>query len=266
MSARPLILAGRTLGSGSVLDQAIIAAELGYDEISLRVGPTADNQPFAPPGSELMRQVRGRLGDTGLYVLDAESVRLAPGSAADDFQSQIDGAAEVGAKYLITVSDDADEDRAADAMAALAEAAGASGVALALEFMAYVGVSSLLQANRILDRIGRADAVVLVDALHLARAGGGPADLAAIPPSRLRYVQICDGRAEPAMPLRDEARRDRLIPGDGALPLVELIRALPADAAVSVEVPSAALQARLGDRGLAAAALEATRRLVEAAG
>jgi sugar phosphate isomerase/epimerase len=80
---------------------------------------------------------------------------------------------------------------------------------------------------------------VLVDSLHLARSGGIPADLVGIAPRLLPYVQVADATADPVDPslagLREEALHGRLLPGQGALPLVELLAAVP-DVPVSVEM------------------------------
>jgi sugar phosphate isomerase/epimerase len=81
---------------------------------------------------------------------------------------------------------------------------------------------------------------VLVDALHLSRTGGAPEDVRGGLPRLIRSAQLCDARAE--RPVGDEAiireaRSERLAPGTGHLPLGALLTALPAHAALSVEVP-----------------------------
>jgi sugar phosphate isomerase/epimerase len=89
---------------------------------------------------------------------------------------------------------------------------------------------------------------VLIDALHLQRAGGTPAEVAALPGRLLPYAQLCDGPFHPIRPPEDvaltEARTGRLLPGDGALPLPDLVAALPPDTDLAVEAPVAALAGR----------------------
>jgi sugar phosphate isomerase/epimerase len=92
-------------------------------------------------------------------------------------------------------------------------------------------------------RSKRANAAVLIDALHFSRSGGTPGDVAQVDPALFRYVQVCD--AVPDMPrdvdgLIREARTGRLLPGEGTLPLAALVAALPAGTPVSVEAPSRA--------------------------
>jgi hypothetical protein len=91
-------------------------------------------------------------------------------------------------------------------------------------------------------RESRCYSPVLVDALHLSRSGGSPADLEILDPAWLSYCQICDARA--ARPtevaeLRNEARTGRLYPGQGTLPLTDLLDALPEGIPLGVEAPCA---------------------------
>lgn len=105
-----------------------------------------------------------------------------------------------------------------------------------LEAAAELGARHLLtvghdhERGRLVDNLGRlADLAGLEDIL----------------PDRLPYAQICDGRAEPPHgeeeALRQEARTDRLCPGEGDLDLLRLIAALPPQIPLSVEASALAL-------------------------
>jgi sugar phosphate isomerase/epimerase len=103
-------------------------------------------------------------------------------------------------------------------------------------------VRTLAHADEMVARSKRANAFVLIDALHFSRSGGLPAHVATIDPARFRYAQICD--AGPDMPgptdtlaLVREARTGRLLPGEGVLPLKELVAALPANLPLAIEAP-----------------------------
>jgi len=87
-----------------------------------------------------------------------------------------------------------------------------------------------------------ANGALLVDAIHFFRGGNRPQDLARVPRERLRYMQFCDARPEVPTDMQEmirQARGDRLFPGDGGLDLVGLLRALPADLPISLEIPHA---------------------------
>jgi hypothetical protein len=66
--------------------------------------------------------------------------------------------------------------------------------------------------------------------LHLSRSGGSPADLAAVDPALLPYLQVADAPAAVPVDLAslvDEARYGRLLPGEGVLPIRDVIEAVP---------------------------------------
>jgi sugar phosphate isomerase/epimerase len=111
-----------------------------------------------------------------------------------------------------------------------------------LEFAIYTGVRTLAHAADVVVRSMRSNASVLIDALHFSRSGGLPAHVASVDPSLFRYAQICD--AGPDMPgpgdtpaLVREARTGRLLPGEGVLPLAELVAALPDTLPLAIEAP-----------------------------
>jgi sugar phosphate isomerase/epimerase len=100
----------------------------------------------------------------------------------------------------------------------------------------------------VVDAVAHPAAGVLVDPLHLRRSGGSPAAVAVLAQSRpelFPYVQLCDAPLgaphDGTRGLYREAVTARLLPGDGELPLGELLGALPASLPLSVETPVAAL-------------------------
>jgi sugar phosphate isomerase/epimerase len=104
------------------------------------------------------------------------------------------------------------------------------------------------------------NAALLVDPIHFFRADNSFEELKGAP---LRYLQFCDahpGRPADVQELIRQARGDRLFPGEGALDLRGLMRALPDGLAMSLEVPHAG---RLDARERARRALSATRKFLE---
>jgi sugar phosphate isomerase/epimerase len=246
-------------------DRVTMLAELGYWGVGFRTGPSAWGLPFLKAGSPEMREVKLRLADTGLKVVDAESIRLSDGQRSAGYDVYLEGAADVGAGHIIVVCDIDDEHRAAEHLARVADDAGQMGLGIVLEYMAYVGINCLAKADRVISLAGRSDVGHLVDMLHLCRAGDDAEGLRRIAPARLRHFQICDAAfVEPGdtESLRLEARFGRRIPGEGALPLFDLVAAMPADAVASVEIPYLHSYPDASDREIAARALEATRKLL----
>ncbi len=186
------------------------------------------------------REVRLRLDDSGLIALDMEPIFVTP--LGDHGNAVIEAAATVGARNLLVVSRGVDDDRFVDRFAELCDLAEAHGVGCSLEFMAFMSVRDLPQATAVLDAVDRPNASVLIDNLHLARTGGTVADVAAVDPTRLPYVQLCDALASPPEELVVEALDGRLTLGAGELPVNELVDVLPAHTAISLEIRSALLR------------------------
>ena len=128
------------------------------------------------------------------------------------------------------------------------------------------GCNSLARAAYFIDAVGRPNAGIAVDALHLVRTGGTPGDVAALAPRYFAYAQVCDGSGLALSSDYLPEALDRLIPGEGDFPLVPLIEALPLATALDVEVPSPR-RAAAGIPALERArqAVAATRRLLDRA-
>src|SRR5436190_11169964 len=109
-----------------------------------------------------------------------------------------------------------------------------------LEFIPYTQLRDLADAAALRAAAAPADAGLLVDALHLARSGGSPADIAGFDPALFSFVHLCDAprMLPPADELRSEAREARLYPGEGELWLSEFVDAFPPDTPLVVEAPS----------------------------
>jgi sugar phosphate isomerase/epimerase len=249
-------------------DAVVTAAELGYDAIGLRALPAAPGGTFSPliEDRALLAETVRRVRETGISVFDVEIVRLASDFSPKTVEPFLDVCGELGAKAVLVAGDDPDEARLTASFARFCEAAAPYGLTGNLEFMPWTKVPDVKTALRIVERAGRANGCVLVDALHVARSATTLADLAAIPAGRQTYAQICDAPAE--IPDSDEgliftARCERRLPGEGGIDLVSMFSALPADLPVSVEIPNDARMPVVGAREWARQALEATKALLK---
>jgi sugar phosphate isomerase/epimerase len=266
VARHPLSLSHLTVLDATPPDLVTAAARAGFDAVGVRVWPGGDEPAYPMLGdTPMVRETLARLADTGVRVFDVEVLRLRPDSRFDDALRILDTGVRLGARAALVICNDPDEDRLVDRFAAVCRAAGERGLRACLEFMVFSSVKTLPDALRILDRVRSPAAAVLVDALHLQRSGGTPVDLARLPAGLLPYAQVCDGPFEPVRPPEDaalaEARTGRLLPGDGALPLRDLVAALPAGAPLAVEAPVAALAGRPADE-VARLAHAATVRLL----
>ena len=108
--------------------------------------------------------------------------------------------------------------------------------------------------------------MICIDPLHLARSGGSPADVAALDAKYFPYAQISDGILEPGEPnpalFGKLGLGTRAMPGEGTLPLRELLAALPPDTPLSVELPHSLAPNGASARDWAKTTLERTRNFL----
>ena len=208
------------------------AADAGFDGVGLRL-----SGPHAVADLALLRQhAAGRC----IRIADVEVHRITAGTHADDAVALIAGAAELGAASVLVVSDLADDAATVAQLAALAERCRAHGLRLGLEYMAWTNPCEPTAAVKMAQIAG---CELVVDLLHHVRIGAGVVELDAIVAAGvLAWVQLCDAvlgivRMDHAA-LLHEARHTRLLPGEGTLPLRDLLRQVPADTVISVEVQS----------------------------
>lgn len=132
----------------------------------------------------------------------------------------------------------------ADALAPFCESAATFGADVALEFLPGTGIPDIERALRIAERVGAANIGITLDTWHWARCRATLADVRALPRGCIKDFQLSD-RAPDEDSRPDSMQWGRLVPGEGAAPLAELIRAVHANApglAANAEVFSQELQ------------------------
>jgi len=248
MTSRPISLAHLTVLDISPPELVTVAAAAGFRTIGIRL--TATPSVGVPPYDMLregpmLRDTLARMADTGVSVLDTEFLRFEPDQPIGVPEGFLEVSARLGARYVLVMSAEPQETRTLERFGDLCDRATAYGLQVGLEFAVYTGVRTLAHAAKVVAASKRANASVLIDALHFSRSGGRPAHVASVDPALFRYAQICD--AGPDMPRPDdapalirEARTGRLLPGEGVLPLAELVAALPATVPLAIEAPNRA--------------------------
>ena len=237
----PLSLDHLTVIDATPLDLIDAAAAGGFDAVGLRiVTPLAAKDVFPVVGQpEVLRALKARMAATGIKIGLVESIWLGADADPAALAPALATAAELGAERALVAGNDADEARLVDNLGRLAGIAKAHGLEIAFEFMPFTQVRSLAQALRIQEQVAAPNLRLLIDALHVSRSGADMRALPKLDSSVVGYVHLCDASATPppAEGLRDEARLDRLDPGEGALPLDDFLDAMPADVPIGVEAP-----------------------------
>ena len=154
----------------------------------------------------------------------------------------------------------------AEGFAGACARAADDGLRLAIEFLPGTGIPDFGTAAAVVRATGAANGSVLLDSWHFARGGGTLADLDPESVALIGGVQLSDRSpeqdAEPYVP-----RRDRKFPGDGALPLAEIVRRVTAahpELPIGVEVLSDEVDA-LGPEAGAEHLATTLRAVVDAA-
>jgi len=246
-----------------------LAADLGCANISILPVPISPNPHGYPPfdvlgDPGLRREMKAAMRDRGVAIALAEGFGVVPDVEARDRLADLDAVAELGARQVSLGIRDPDLARAYDQLALLAEMAAERGMTSTTEFAPTLTIKSLAMALDAVRYVGRRDYRLTIDAMHLIRSGSTVEDLAALDPDVIGYFQICD------VPLvsefdsyGEEARTERRIPGAGELPLLDLLRIVPADRIVGLEIPLlTAASAGVGPLDRLRPAVEATRALL----
>ena len=221
--ARLLSLAAGVQIDVAPADMVTVAHDAGWPA----VGIWFDGKTWTDSTS---REVRHRLDNTGVIALDIEPI--IPSEDGNDFAEQlIEAAAVIGARHILFTSRLKDQVRTTDRYQQVCEMALPHGIKVVCEFLPIFPLNTLSMAAEIVATANVTNGGVLIDNLHLSRSGSSIEEVRAMPTELFPYLQICDAPAErPADfgALLDEALNGRLCPGEGSLPIAELLRAVPA--------------------------------------
>ena len=243
-----------------------LAAELGCAAITLGIPVTCnpENYPaYSFADKTLQREVKAALRANGVTLHASEGYFVLPGVEAAAYADNMDIARELGATCVNMLSMDPDMDRTLDQFAILAEMAAARGMTSSVEFVAGLTIGTIAAGVAAVRHVGRPDFKLVVDTMHVGRSGGTAAELAAIDPATIGYIQICDCTIVPQEDAAYEVTYDRMRPGAGELPLRDMLAALPRAPLIGIEVP----QRRLAEAGVSArerlaACVDATRAVL----
>jgi len=237
---RLLSLAAGTLPEFAPAEAVVAAAAAGWPACGIWFDPATWTE-------RVSREVRRRLDDAGLIALDIEPVIAS--SNGDSGEALVEAGAAIGARFVLFTSRDPDRGRTIERFARICDLAAVAGIAVVCEFLPIFTLRTLADALEVVRVAARPNSGVLVDNLHLSRSGGSVADLDSIPRELFPYLQIADAPA--ARPtefsgLFEEAMNGRLLPGQGGLPIVSLLAAVP-DVPISFELRSRSVRERWPD-------------------
>jgi sugar phosphate isomerase/epimerase len=220
-----------------------LAADLGCAHIGMSLAPMPSIPNLYPMWSlredaPLRRDLMVAMRDRGISISLGEGFLIMPGVDIAGAAADMDLMRELGIGRVNVLSLDPQASRGFDQCASFAQLAEQRGLQATLEFVPGLPIGDLPTALAAVHHVGKSNFRLLIDAMHVFRSGSQVSEVAAIDPSLIGYVQLCDvPRVSTFANYGDEARYERLPPGKGELPLLELLRALPRGLIVGLEIP-----------------------------
>ena len=269
MGPNDLVLHAGTLRNASFLELCDAAVAGGFAAITLY--PTHVRRARAAGAS--FSEMRSALRERGLALADLDPLlNWLPG---DNFPNELNAteaehyetAEALGARSLNVAQafrPKVDIDEAAEALAGVCDRAWEHGLLITLEYLPWAGIPDAATARAIVERCARPNATLMIDSWHTFRGPTTEEQLRALPGKLIGSVQINDAPREPVGDLLTETTSARLLPGEGAIPLVRWLRLLDAigsRAPIGVEVFSTALD-RLPPSEVGRRCGEAARRVL----
>ncbi|MDQ2650736.1 MAG: sugar phosphate isomerase/epimerase [Actinomycetota bacterium] len=148
-------------------------------------------------------------------------------------EHEVLGIAEaLGAEHVSIAAPFAGEDapieQVIDSLGEFTRRASQRGIRPHLEISNGSKVSSVTTAMQLLDGVADPDLGIVLDTYNLIRAGGTPSDVDELPLDRVFQIQLVDGAEQPVGDRFYDSLHCRQLPGDGDLPVAEVVRRLRA--------------------------------------
>ncbi|MDY0235802.1 MAG: sugar phosphate isomerase/epimerase [Gudongella sp.] len=265
---RQFSLAYLTIPGTSPVDQIKIAAEAGYDFVSLRPIPMhLPNEPLFQFDKDpaLFKEIKKALIENNIKLMDIELARVREDLNVADYESAFAAAAELGARDVLSSIWTKDKEYTLEKFAKICDMAAKYNLNVNLEFVTFAGVIGLEDSLEILDTIKRPNAFIMVDTLHAHRSNVTAEDLAKVDRNKFGFIHLCDGPA--TIPSLDDpsmigvAREGRLYIGDGGIDIKGMLLALPPKP-ISIELPNAFEFQKRGAYGHAAECLRTAKEFL----
>lgn len=218
-----------------------LARAASFDFVGLRFYPVAPGQLQWLPDTAGLTELSHVMEGEGIGLHDIDTIVIDAALDPLDLVPAFDAAASLGARRVNTCADMFPG--LVPTFAQICQLAAERGLGVDIECMAWRGIDNPHACLKLIEDSGASNAAYLVDVLHHTRCGGTARDLTEKIAPYIVSAQLCD--APSAQPvgheaLNAEARGGRLMPGQGGLPLLEILTALPEQTFFSVELPCTA--------------------------
>ena len=246
-----------------------LAADAGFEFVSLRtIAMGLRNEPNFGLASnkELLIQTRNALADTGVKIHDTENARIYDGVDLKSYIPELEVAAELGARCILTNIWTPDRVFVADALAELCDLAKPLGLQVIVEFVTWAQITTLNDVVALVCESNRDNVGIVLDTLHFHRSRCSLDDLDLVPPGMLKFVHLCDAPKEIPSTidgLIHAGRAERLYPGEGGIDIASIVSRLP-PMVYGIEIPHLERAKAIGDANHAAVCLQRTKAYLNA--
>lgn len=263
--ARTYSLAYLTVSGTPPVEHIKMAAEAGYDYVSLRTIPMhLPNEPLFLPDKDpqLRKDIEHALKDYNMGIFDMELARVREDLDVYSYEAAFDTAAQLGCKRVLSSIWTEDKAYRNERFGIICDLAAKYGMTVNLEFMSLAGVRDDLSALEVLNAVQRPNARMVVDTLYVQRSQIPVERLKQIDPKLLGFIHLCDGPKGMPELNRDDAfevvRGARLYPGEGVIDIKAIVEALP-PVNFSIELPNVKQVEQRGMAGHAAQCLKTAK-------
>jgi 2-keto-myo-inositol isomerase len=234
-SRRRFGLNGATTGSAGLLADLKAAREAGYDALEIR---DTKLKAYLEAGGSIPafreRLTEAKIEAASLNALENSTLRTEVGRKVVLERCRIlsESAAGLACPYVVAVpgphrgaGEAQIREGTREALRGMVEVAKPYNVRIAFEFLgaADCSVRTLGMAREIVEAMGDPAVGLVIDAFHFYVGGSTWEMIEGLDPARLFIVHLDDAEDRPRDQLTDA---HRLLPGDGVIPLRELIRRL----------------------------------------
>jgi len=240
---KPFSLVYLTTPNCAPPEMIYMAARAGYDYVSLRTIPWGlPNEPNfgLAKNKALLRQTKRALDETGIKLHDTEDARIYDAVDLIGYLPEMEVAAELGARCLLTNIWTDDRNFVVEKFAELCDLAKPLGLTVILEFVTWASITNIKETLEVIKAAKRDNVGIVFDMLHFHRSRCSLEDLAAIPKEWCRLIHLCDAPGE--IPTAKEGlihtgRAERLYVGEGDIDIAAVVKRLP-DTVYGIEVPN----------------------------
>ena len=234
VSPWPICLDTATIRPASLKDKVKIAAKAGYDAIEPWDG---ELQKFEAEGGNL-KDLGKEIKDLGLFVPSVIGLWNSIPPTKEQFESSLKDTrnrmrmgADIGAEHIQTIANNAGENYNQKWMASryrdiLEIGLNEYKIHPALVFVKYQPIKPMGQAMGIIMDSNHPSAMMIPDTYHMYISEGGFEALKLVNGRSIAIFQFSDAPASPAVSELGDSHR--VYPGDGILPLQQILRDLKA--------------------------------------